>query len=110
VPHDGSRPTTVSPGHAQQSALAAAGTAEQTEEFALVDIQRYPVDGIGRVEYLGDVLDVYEGFGRGIAPGFWGAFTNLDWVILGVFTVSRDDACPGPLRDQGQAGLQDSGG
>ena len=32
--------------HAQQSTFAAAGTAEQTEEFTLVDIQRYPIDGI----------------------------------------------------------------
>jgi hypothetical protein len=64
--------------HAQQSTFAAAGTAEQTEELALVDIQRYPVDGIGRVEYLGDVVDVYEGFGRGIAPGFLGGLYGFE--------------------------------
>ena len=43
--------------HAQQRGLAAAGGAEQREEFAVVDIEREVVDGDEIAELLGDVLE-----------------------------------------------------
>ena len=60
--------------HAQQRGLAAAGAAEQREEFALEDVERHIVDGDEVTELLGDVVDADERLGRRVFPGLAGIF------------------------------------
>ena len=55
--------------HAQQRGLAAARSAQQREELALVDVQRDIVDRREIAEFLGDVLNLDIGLGLGIPPG-----------------------------------------
>ena len=57
--------------HAQQRGLAAARSAEQREEFALVDVERYIVDGGKWTELLGDCVDADEGLGGGSSQTVW---------------------------------------
>ena len=74
VQHDAALGRILKPGeHAQQRGLAAAGCAEQGEEFALVDVERQIIDGGEVAENLGDVLDGDIGLGGGVVPWRKGA-------------------------------------
>ena len=55
--------------HAQQRGLAAARSAQEREELALIDVQGDIVDRREIAEFLGDVLDLDIGLGLGIPPG-----------------------------------------
>ena len=54
--------------HAQERGLAAAGTAEQGEQFALLDGEGDVVDGGEAAELLGHALDAEEGLRRRPRP------------------------------------------
>ena len=55
--------------HAQQGGLAATGTAQDGEEFALVDVEADIINGPESVKVLGDPLDSNERRGRRVQPG-----------------------------------------
>src|SRR5690606_29129182 len=54
--------------HAQQRRLARTGTAEQTEQLGLEDIERHVVHGEDVTEFLGDIPDADKGCRFLVAP------------------------------------------